>query len=516
MKYDKNCSCRRFSACPDHSGKHRAPRADDTAKERGSGHGTDAATSPVASPKTSPATCARAVKGRKALFTIGLVAAVCCLASVTSVDVPPAVPPPAPTVPMGVFLASDARGTARLPQFESWLGSEVSVGRTYIPGDSWNSILGPDFILGPWTQWLSAKPGRMLALNVPMITPNESHMSSGMVATLLREGAGGAFDLLFQRLAGKLVAEGAAETVLVLGWEMNGATYSSRCAPDPDSWKRYWRRIVTAMRSVPGQRFRFDFAPSRGHDLIPWTDCYPGDDVVDIIGMDSYDQPPGHNFDDYVTQPYGLQDQADFAAAHGKPLSYPEWGLFRYGDRPGYVTEMLNWISTHNVAYHSISDYCPHGVWTCPSNSRSSQVFRSTLAARLSLVPPTVLPSPTPLRLPVPPVPWNAPMLLPAAPPAAAPPAPAPMVPEPLPTPAVPAAVPWPAFSPAGTPMTVPSAPSAVTPAAPSGVTPAAPSVLVPAVPSGEPTRLEPSPRPNVAPRPPARSALLIPASTSV
>ncbi|MGW3061719.1 hypothetical protein ACWC98_38270, partial [Streptomyces goshikiensis] len=36
----------------------------------------------------------------------------------------------------------------------------------------------------------------------------------------------------------------------------------------------------------------FDFAPNRGKDAIGWTECYPGDDVVDIVGMDSPAPPP--------------------------------------------------------------------------------------------------------------------------------------------------------------------------------------------------------------------------------
>ncbi len=95
------------------------------------------------------------------------------------------------------------------------------------------------------------------------------------------------------------------------------------------------------MRSVPGADFRFDFAPSRGRDAIPWTECYPGDDYVDVIGMDSYDQPPGVSFTEQIKEPYGLQAQVDFAQAHGKPVSYPEWGLFRNGDNPDYIRQML-------------------------------------------------------------------------------------------------------------------------------------------------------------------------------
>ncbi|MFI6299101.1 glycosyl hydrolase [Nonomuraea sp. NPDC050790] len=298
---------------------------------------------------------------------------------------------------LGVFMGSDAHGTARLPDFERWLGREVTVGRTYIPGETWAAFHGPDFILEPWTRWRSARPGRILAINVPMVAPNEGGLTDAAVSVLLNAGAAGAFDLTFKKLADRLVDEGAGDSIIVLGWEMNGTTYSSRCAPDPVAWKAYWRRIVTSMRSAPGQRFRFDFTANRGRDAIPWTECYPGDDVVDIIGMDNYDQPPSDGFQSYVSQPYGLRDHAEFAKAHGKPMSFPEWGLFRYGDRPTYVRQMLDWIGRHNVAYHSLSDYCPHGVWQCSANPRSAAGFRSVLQ---QMLPTPDVPTPTTPPLP--------------------------------------------------------------------------------------------------------------------
>nr|WP_244894000.1 glycosyl hydrolase [Planobispora rosea] len=301
--------------------------------------------------------------------------------------------------PFGVFLASDGRGVERLPLFESWLdGRTVTVGRTYLPGENWRALEGPGFILDPWTRWRAARPERMLALNVPMVAPNEGGLPDDAVAAILAAGAKGAFDPVFRTLATRLVDGGAADTIIVLGWEMNGTTYSSRCAPDPQAWKAYWRRIVTTMRGVEGQDFRFDFTASRGPDAIPWPECYPGDDVVDIIGLDSYDQPPGNTFSDYVSQPYGMRHHAAFAGARGKPISFPEWGLFRRGDRPEYVRSMLAWISDHDVAYHSIADYCPHGVWQCPENPDSSRAFRQ----RLTRVPPPE-PTPAPQPPPVPP-----------------------------------------------------------------------------------------------------------------
>ncbi|MFG2616929.1 glycoside hydrolase family 26 protein [Streptomyces sp. NPDC048507] len=284
-------------------------------------------------------------------------------------------------VAVGAYLHYGSPGVERMRELSAWLGgAELRAGHTYLPGDTWANIEGAPDSLRSWARWRRAGADRLFVLNVPMAQHNESGVPDARVAELLRSGARGAYDQHFRRLAERLVALGVPDTVIVLGWEMNGFDYAHRCRPDPESWKTYWRRVVAAMRSVPGQRLRFDFAPNRGADAIAWTRCYPGDDVVDIIGMDSYDQPPGDTFDEQVTQPYGLQQQADFAAAHGKRISFPEWGLFRRGDNPEYVRRMLLWIEAHRPVYHSITDYCPHGVWQCEDNPRSARVFREFLS----------------------------------------------------------------------------------------------------------------------------------------
>ncbi|MDJ0382374.1 glycosyl hydrolase [Streptomyces sp. G-G2] len=286
-------------------------------------------------------------------------------------------------VAVGAYLHYGSPGVTRMQELSRWLGgTELRAGHTYLPGDTWSSIEGAPDSLRSWARWRGERADRLFVLNVPMLAGNEARVPDSRVAELLRSGARGAYDHHFNRLAKRLVGLEVPDTVIVLGWEMNGFDYTHRCRPDPESWKRYWRRIVSAMRSVKGQRFRFDFAPNRGGDAIAWTTCYPGDDVVDVVGMDSYDQPPGETFDDYVTQPYGLRHQVDFARAHGKRISYPEWGLFRNGDNPDYMGNMLAWIAEHKPLYHSITDYCPHGVWQCGQNPRSAQVFRDFLSAR--------------------------------------------------------------------------------------------------------------------------------------
>ncbi|MGI5347593.1 glycoside hydrolase family 26 protein [Streptomyces sp. CA-250714] len=283
---------------------------------------------------------------------------------------------------VGAFLGSGPEGVRRIRGMERWLGgTRLRAGHTYLPGRLWTDIEGRPGFLEPWARWRREEDERLLVLNVPMADHNEAGLSDARVRALLRKGAGGHFDGHYRTLAGRLVRQHLADTVLVLGWEMNGTTYTHRCGPDPAAWKAYWRRIVATMRAVPGQRFRFDFAPSRGRDAVPWTRCYPGDDVVDVLGMDAYDQPEGMPFEEQVREPYGLAAHVDFAARHRKPVSYPEWGLFRNGDNAEYVRRMLAWMHRHKPLYQTISDYCPHGVWQCRGNVASSATYRMALSA---------------------------------------------------------------------------------------------------------------------------------------
>ncbi|MFJ6655897.1 glycoside hydrolase family 26 protein [Streptomyces sp. NPDC091377] len=307
----------------------------------------------------------------------------------------------------GAYLDYGPRGVSRIAELSRWLdGADLRVGHTYLPGDLWSNIEGRPEFLKVWADWRQAQDDRMFVLNVPMLERNEAGLSDAEVRRLLRQGAAGRFDQHYRTLAERLVELKVPDTVIVLGWEMNGITYSHRCGPDPAAWKRYWNRIVTTMRSVPGQRFAFDFTPSRGRDAVPWPRCYPGDATVDVIGMDAYDQPSGMSFDEQVREPFGLQYHVDFAKAHGKPVSYPEWGLFRNGDNPEYMRRMLAWMDEHKPLYNTLTDYCPHGVWQCGENPQASEVYRSVLSGRGRPVtgpePEPTKPGPTPEPTPEP------------------------------------------------------------------------------------------------------------------
>jgi hypothetical protein len=73
------------------------------------------------------------------------------------------------------------------------------------------------------------------------------------------------------------------------------------------------------------------------------------------------------------------------------------------------MRKMLAWMDEHKPLYNTVTDYCPHGVWQCEDNPRSSKAYRTQLFGRTGAEPqpqpqpqPTVPPSPpncSPLNL---------------------------------------------------------------------------------------------------------------------
>jgi hypothetical protein len=193
-------------------------------------------------------------------------------------------------------------------------------------------------------------------------------MLVGQAAPTLAQGATGQFDPHYQELAHRLVSGGYADAFVRIGWEFNGGWYPWTARDHADAYAAYWRRIVLAMRSVHGARFLFDWNPTTIDG--PTDAAYPGDDVVDVIGLDVYNQSwpkmtdPAARWQYLLHQSAGLLWHRSFAAAHGKLRSFPEWGTGTRpdghggGDDPLFVRNMLAWMNEDApVAYACYWNY---------------------------------------------------------------------------------------------------------------------------------------------------------------
>jgi glycosyl hydrolase family 26 len=266
----------------------------------------------------------------------------------------------------GVYVG--AASPADASAFAKWSGEHITYVVEFPDRQLWSGIESPWFIPHVWSSAAATYRHDVLVLSVPMLPGNTG---------TLEAGAAGTYDTHFRRLAQHLADAGlASRTVIRLGWEFNSGWARWSAAKDPAAYRSYFRRVVTTMRAV-APHLRFDWCPAQGDDEfsgIPGglAAAYPGDAYVNMIGLDVYDQAwgvdgapvadPAVRWQQLVTNPGGLAWQAAFAAAHHKPLSYPEWGLTQRkdghggGDDPTFITNMHAWIASHNVAYQSYFD----------------------------------------------------------------------------------------------------------------------------------------------------------------
>lgn len=282
---------------------------------------------------------------------------------------------------LGTYQGNGCDGAKRLPAFSNWLGRQPDFVLDFIAFDSWKSMLDD----AGWSAKCWSHYPAQVVFSVPMLVNDHS---------ALAEGAAGKFDNQFQQLAQLLIKNGFANSTIRLGWEFNGGWYPWAAKKDPSSWVEYWRRIVTTMRAVPGAAFRFDWCSAQGYQQLPTASVYPGDDYVDIIGYDTYNQSwqkdtttPEKRWKELLTQAYGLNWVSDFAATHGKPLSIPEWATGTRPDGHGgndddlFIKNMAAWIRQHNVVYHAYWDYAAKDYDGKLSDGRRPQAAAAFLNA---------------------------------------------------------------------------------------------------------------------------------------
>lgn len=271
---------------------------------------------------------------------------------------------------LGVYKGST--NVSGIGKFESWLGRPVSYAEEFLAKDNWSKIRGENWNLAPWQNSIYKDK---LILTVPMLPDDTS--------TTLAIGATGAYDSHFIALANTLVARGMQDTLLRIGHEMNGGWYTWTVVSGKEAYfAEYFKKIVIAMRSVPGQNFKFVWNPNLGENTN-LNLCYPGDDYVDYIAFDFYDQswapntypiPAGATEQEKLTRwtnawnhnktrAWGLNWFANFAQNHNKPLAIGEWGVTIRndgrggGDNPYFIQWMYDWIKSNNVEWHVYFDY---------------------------------------------------------------------------------------------------------------------------------------------------------------
>ena len=261
---------------------------------------------------------------------------------------------------------------------ESTLDDHFQLATDFLDDRSWSSLDDDQWDLARWQG-----SGFRMVFGVPML-PRSAGVS-------LAIGATGAYDGYFTSLAHRLVSAGMGDAILRLGWEFNESSNPWYAAGQAPAFVRYWRDIVTSMRSVPGARFSFMWNPDRGDlgggdaavgDL---ADYFPGSRYVDVVGLDVYDSSwnsyPGaaQEFQTIVTQSWGLDWLASFGRLVGRPVAIPECGLgngpsarssgpiraagpVSGGDDPVFVHDVATWSVEHDSVVTAFWDGGPTGI----------------------------------------------------------------------------------------------------------------------------------------------------------
>ena len=274
--------------------------------------------------------------------------------------------------PLGAYAGALAPGS--VSSFGRSIGQQPAFAMDFLNGSSWSTMVdsAPTYM----STWSGS--GYKMVWGVPIL-PNSFRADSNPSDTSgsaygLEQGAAGAYNSYFLKLAQEMVAGGQGSSIVRPGWEFNGNWFPWAAKGAAASFVGYWQQIVNTMRSVPGQDFKFEWNPSAGDQGVgDLADFYPGSAYVDYIGLDLYDQSwatyPGiaAEWNTYLTEPYGLNWLASFAASEGKPITLPEWGLdpdpstndggqvshpgseVGGGDNPTFINDMAKWISQNNV-----------------------------------------------------------------------------------------------------------------------------------------------------------------------
>jgi hypothetical protein len=232
------------------------------------------------------------------------------------------------------------------------------------------------------------RPGR-LSVAMPMLTEDMRFQWSRCTS--------GGLDNHFRDIGRALQAKGLGNAIIRLGWEANGSGFPWNIKGKVSEYKACFQRQVRVLRSVaPGLLIDWTMKKSteggQGAQML-----YPGDQFVDIIGVNYYDgYPEATNQSEwdkaysatYAGGPKGLGTWLSFARSRGKKLSVPEWAVWnqsgRGRDNPFFVQKMHETFrrNASSIAYESYFN-CrreKHQVYPSSYNPKASSAYRQLWA----------------------------------------------------------------------------------------------------------------------------------------
>lgn len=296
----------------------------------------------------------------------------------------------------GAWTGGAPAGTVRIQAFGEWRGAPADVVTTYPAYKTWDELRGSDYDVHIFDGF----QGR-LAYGLPLLPHGETASLAGVAL--------GLHDDVWLTVADTLLRHSRGDSYVRVGLEANGTWFPwGATVTTAADFRAAYRHVVTVMRTrAPNLIFDFDLTCGRGLEgssdrMASLTDLYPGDDVVDVVGCDHYD-----NYSTKARAPQewarasapadgpGLVDVAKFARDHRKGFSVPEWGLASksnagLGDNPYFIKAICNFFKA-NADVLLFENYFSEpeaslgsSLWDPDQNPRSAtqylQLWRHTTA----------------------------------------------------------------------------------------------------------------------------------------
>ena len=281
--------------------------------------------------------------------------------------------------------------TASVERFCTARGRPCKVAQTYTDRSTYQTMTSGS----PWTFDFFADFAGLLVVSQGLVPAGGEASLAGCAA--------GDFDEQWRDFGNLMVQHGRGDSVVRLGWEFNERTMPWR-GIDTQAYIGCYRNAADNIRAVnPAVILDWTINAHGSPDGLCGglsTNCYPGDEYVDIVGIDNYDHypwsPTKADFDRTARAPEGLSWLYAFAREHAKPFSVGEWGVVPTGDagreNPDFIRWMHQWFAAHaeNLAYEAyFSDCGAGGVQSslfrsdaaCTANPESAKVYRDLWGA---------------------------------------------------------------------------------------------------------------------------------------
>lgn len=216
---------------------------------------------------------------------------------------------------------------------------------------SWSSILN--------TWWLKKPAGfptsGIFDVSVPLWQADGN----------LNTAAAGGYNTQWQKL-GQTLHAAAPGSLVRPGWEFNLTGWPWHANKgNVAQWRAAFRHAYSSLKAG-GPSLLIEWNPNAGGPgpLTAVEDAWPGDDYVDVVALDSYDWWPPYTSDTnwarHRDEYGGWKHWIDFARAHGKKFTVPEFGLAPGstnggGDNARFFEYVMPYLAANRDIIHAIS-----------------------------------------------------------------------------------------------------------------------------------------------------------------